>query len=120
MGENANVSWDWHNTVVGEGYQARGVVRQAGVKAPSVQIVDMRQAPGDKYLFYWTLNKFTNERFPHSRKGSLVKGSLVKERQGEKGAQESFQTGEKSRCQRQKEDEEDVQPDVATVRSLVI
>ena len=42
MGENANVSWDWHNTVVGQGYQARGVVRQAGAARSGVQIVDMR------------------------------------------------------------------------------
>lgn len=45
MGENANVSWDWHNTVVGQGYQARGVVRQAGAVRPGVTVVDMRAAP---------------------------------------------------------------------------
>lgn len=44
MGENANASWAWHNTVVGEGYQAKGVVRQrgVGVTAPArLQVVDL-------------------------------------------------------------------------------
>jgi hypothetical protein len=46
MGENANASWAWHNTVVGEGYQAKGVVRQPGMKAPSVQVVDSTRQQG--------------------------------------------------------------------------
>eukprot|EP01038_Epipyxis_sp_PR26KG_P015314 gene15314-20639_t len=48
MGENARKDWEWHNTVVGKGYQAKGVVRQretynsldSGVG--QVKIVDMR------------------------------------------------------------------------------
>ena len=28
MGENAAKSWEWHNTVVGSGYQAKSVIRQ--------------------------------------------------------------------------------------------
>ena len=28
MGDNAQANWEWKNTVVGEGYQARGVIRQ--------------------------------------------------------------------------------------------
>ncbi len=28
MGDNAKKGWEWHNTVVGEGYQAKGVIRQ--------------------------------------------------------------------------------------------
>lgn len=30
MGDNATASWAWHNTVVGQGYQAKGVIRQPG------------------------------------------------------------------------------------------
>ena len=40
MGDNATASWAWHNTVVGQGYQAKGVVRQPGSQA--VAIVDLR------------------------------------------------------------------------------
>lgn len=47
MGDNANVAWDWHNTVVGEGYQARGVVRQAVAGSTAVRVVDMSRAQGD-------------------------------------------------------------------------
>jgi hypothetical protein len=43
MGENAKKSWEWHNTVVGEGYQARGVVRQRVGEFQSVgKVIDMR------------------------------------------------------------------------------
>ena len=42
MGDNATASWAWHNTVVGQGYQAKGVVRQPG--SQSVAIVSLRHA----------------------------------------------------------------------------
>lgn len=42
MGDNATASWGWHNTVVGEGYQAKGVVRQPGPN--SVKVLDLRKA----------------------------------------------------------------------------
>jgi hypothetical protein len=57
MGDNANASWAWHNTVVGKGYQAKGVVRQRGTcQSPSAEkeykIVDMsapaEQSDGDE------------------------------------------------------------------------
>ena len=41
MGDNAAVPQAWHNTVVGKGYQARGVVRQAGSSGPPIDIKDM-------------------------------------------------------------------------------
>lgn len=41
MGENAKKSWDWHNTIVGEGYQAKGVVRQRVHVVAAPKIVDM-------------------------------------------------------------------------------
>ena len=42
MGDNATKSWDWHNTTVGEGYQARGVVRQrTGGSDNNMKIIDM-------------------------------------------------------------------------------
>jgi hypothetical protein len=47
MGDNASASWAWHNTVVGQGYQAKGVVRQPG--SQSVAIVDLRR-PEDANL----------------------------------------------------------------------
>ena len=47
MGDNASASWAWHNTVVGQGYQAKGVVRQPG--SQSVAIVDLRR-PEDENL----------------------------------------------------------------------
>jgi len=41
MGDNANVrDREWHNTIVGQGYQARGVVRQPGLHQ-TTKIVDM-------------------------------------------------------------------------------
>lgn len=43
MGDNARKTWEWHNTVVGEGYQAKGVVRQRVSEPPAaIKIVDMR------------------------------------------------------------------------------
>lgn len=43
MGENAKKTWDWHNTVVGSGYQAKGVVRQRVSEQPApVKVIDMR------------------------------------------------------------------------------
>ena len=42
MGDNATASWGWHNTVIGEGYQAKGVVRQPG--SNSVKVLDLRKA----------------------------------------------------------------------------
>lgn len=47
MGENAKKTWEWHNTVVGEGYQARGVVRQRVSEEPAtVKVIDMRAPAG--------------------------------------------------------------------------
>lgn len=40
MGDNATASWAWHNTVVGQGYQAKGVVRQPG--SNPVKVLDLR------------------------------------------------------------------------------
>lgn len=28
MGDNAKQSWSWHNNEIGQGYQAKGVIRQ--------------------------------------------------------------------------------------------
>lgn len=44
MGENAKKTWDWHNTVVGEGYQAKGVVRQRVSAEAAPKVVDMSSA----------------------------------------------------------------------------
>lgn len=45
MGDNANRSWEWHNTTVGQGYQAKGVIRQRtgreGELTTSSKILDM-------------------------------------------------------------------------------
>jgi hypothetical protein len=42
MGDNALKKWDWHNTIVGEGYAAKGVIRQkTAVTASLGKIVDM-------------------------------------------------------------------------------
>ena len=46
MGDNATKKWEWHNTVVGEGYAARGVVRQRTVTS-QVSYVDMSRPPQD-------------------------------------------------------------------------
>lgn len=47
MGENAKKSWEWHNTEVGAGYQAKGVVRQRVAEHNQVtKIVDMRMSTG--------------------------------------------------------------------------
>lgn len=40
MGDNATASWAWHNTIVGQGYQAKGVVRQPG--SNPVKVLDLR------------------------------------------------------------------------------
>lgn len=42
MGDNAKKSWEWHNTVVGEGYQAKGVVRQRHSEEFSTKVIDLR------------------------------------------------------------------------------
>ena len=44
MGENAKKTWDWHNTVVGVGYQAKGVVRQRVSEDVAPKVVDMRSS----------------------------------------------------------------------------
>lgn len=42
MGDNATKSWEWHNNIVGKGYQARGVIRQPGRNdRTELNIVDM-------------------------------------------------------------------------------
>lgn len=41
MGDNATKKWEWHNTVVGEGYAAKGVIRQKTATSKPVQIVDL-------------------------------------------------------------------------------
>ena len=46
MGDNATASWAWHNTIVGQGYQAKGVVRQPGsnpVKALDLRVSGQRE-----------------------------------------------------------------------------
>jgi hypothetical protein len=47
MGDNANVDWEWKNTVVGEGYQARGVIRQPKVSSEKVKIMNMSLPPAE-------------------------------------------------------------------------
>ena len=42
MGDNANNKWQWHNTEIGSGYQAKFVVRQPGKSNEEMKIVDMR------------------------------------------------------------------------------
>mmetsp|Transcript_8172 Transcript_8172/g.13580 ORF Transcript_8172/g.13580 Transcript_8172/m.13580 type:complete len:101 (+) Transcript_8172:182-484(+) len=44
MGDNAEKTWEWHNTAVGVGYQAKGVMRQPCMKEEtrSLAITDMR------------------------------------------------------------------------------
>ena len=44
MGDNAKKTWEWHNTIVGEGYQAKGVVRQRHSEEVSSKVVDLRPA----------------------------------------------------------------------------
>mmetsp|Transcript_33043 Transcript_33043/g.31481 ORF Transcript_33043/g.31481 Transcript_33043/m.31481 type:complete len:148 (+) Transcript_33043:141-584(+) len=48
MGENASANWAWHNTIVGQGYQAKGVVRQR--EATTLKVVDYRTAPVNEPL----------------------------------------------------------------------
>ncbi len=49
MGDNAKVSWDWHNTVVGQGYQAKGVVRQrTGREHLTTNVLDLSQKESKK------------------------------------------------------------------------
>jgi hypothetical protein len=42
MGDNATASWAWHNTVVGQGYQAKGVIRQPGSNQSKV-LLDLKK-----------------------------------------------------------------------------
>lgn len=45
MGDNAKKSWEWHNTKVGDGYQARGVIRQPNqLSSTSIKIIDMTKS----------------------------------------------------------------------------
>lgn len=45
MGDNANHQWEWHNTTVGHGYQAKGVIRQRtgyeGESSSSSKVIDL-------------------------------------------------------------------------------
>lgn len=45
MGDNANKDWEWHNTEVGVGYAAPGVVRQRKTECATSKIVDMSKSP---------------------------------------------------------------------------
>lgn len=44
MGDNARQNKDWHNVEVGQGYQARGVIRQRTAPSTDLKIVDMSKA----------------------------------------------------------------------------
>lgn len=48
MGDNANVDWAWKNTIVGEGYQAKGVIRQRTAQSSQVKVVNMSAVPASK------------------------------------------------------------------------
>ena len=48
MGDNANVDWAWKNTIVGEGYQAKGVIRQRTAQSCQVKVVNMSAVPASK------------------------------------------------------------------------
>ena len=48
MGENAKKGWEWHNTVVGEGYQARGVVRQPSSSILTTKVVNLSAKDGSR------------------------------------------------------------------------
>ena len=41
MGDNASQNWSWHNNEIGQGYQAKGVVRQNVGGKPTMKIIDM-------------------------------------------------------------------------------
>ena len=43
MGDNAKKSWEWHNTVVGEGYIAKGVIRQRTAPVAAMKSIDMTE-----------------------------------------------------------------------------
>lgn len=55
MGDNAQISRDWHNTALGKGYCARGVVRQRTAGVAKVAIVNRSVVvdppiPAHKYI----------------------------------------------------------------------
>jgi hypothetical protein len=45
MGDNALANWEWKNTVVGEGYQAKGVIRQRTAQTTAPVKVTNMSAP---------------------------------------------------------------------------
>ena len=71
MGENAKVRWEWHNNEVGEGYQARGVVRQSSISCTSKErIIDMTGSCD------FTHSTVKNSGQQHDRKSSKKKSRL--------------------------------------------
>lgn len=61
MGDNATKSWEWHNNIVGQGYQARGVVRQPGRNdKKELHIVDMSKPVEEKLIHISTAKSSEN------------------------------------------------------------
>lgn len=48
MGENAKISWEWHNSDINKGWQANHVIRQPSVQFNPQNIVDMTQRSQDR------------------------------------------------------------------------
>lgn len=79
MGDNATKSWEWHNNIVGQGYQARGVVRQPGLNdRKDLQIVDMSKPVED--LVHTGTAKFSDKVQSESPKEKVRKNSKKKRR----------------------------------------
>ena len=80
MGDNATKRWEWHNVEVGEGYQAKGVVRQPGVSNNVLNnVVDMRKSV-DSSLETKSRNDFhdTKEKAKKKRKhDDSCEGSIL-------------------------------------------
>jgi hypothetical protein len=87
MGDNARASWDWHNTEVGKGYQAKGVIRQPG-SAPTMKVIDQsqplsvdkKQLDSSKNEIVHKVKKTKAKKSKKSHKSSHSSSKLVKAR----------------------------------------
>lgn len=89
MGENAKKTWDWHNTVVGVGYQAKGVVRQRVGEEIAPKVLDMRPKAQDLADKGKTLSV---DRTMHREKKKEKKENKTKHRRRRSNSSDSDET----------------------------
>ena len=99
MGDNANTNWEWHNTEVGHGYQAKGVYRQPSHSVVSTKIIDMR-GPSSNLVSVGRKHDRENKKHENT-KSSKDHGDKKKKSKAEKKLKKS----KKKKSKKEEDDE---------------